>query len=98
MSAMSLAALLYRARDLELITPTAYESAVKYMSRAGWRRDEPGALGPPERPRLLRRAVELLDESGITLKDLADESHLPLEEIRQYLAVPDSPSRVTVEV
>jgi Zn-dependent peptidase ImmA (M78 family) len=54
---MSLAALLYRARQDELLTPTAYESAVKYISRVGWRKREPGDLGPPERPRLLRKAV-----------------------------------------
>jgi Zn-dependent peptidase ImmA (M78 family) len=60
---ISLAALLYRAREEQLISPTTYESAIKYMSRAGWRKVEPGDLGPPERPRLLRRAVRALADS-----------------------------------
>lgn len=95
---MSLAALLYRARDLELISATTYESAIKYMSRAGWRKTEPGDLGPPERPRLLRRAVEALDAEGIALEDLADEAQLPLDVLREYLTVPGAPPRVAVEV
>lgn len=54
---MSLGALLYRARELELITPTNYESAVKYMSKRGWRVREPGSSGPPEEPKLLGDAI-----------------------------------------
>jgi Zn-dependent peptidase ImmA (M78 family)/transcriptional regulator with XRE-family HTH domain len=95
---MSLGALLYRARDLELISATTYESAVKYMSRAGWRKTEPGDLGPPERPRLLRRAVEALDAEGISLEDLADEARLPLEVVSEYLTVLGVPPRVTIDL
>lgn len=73
---VSIAALLYRARDLELLTPTAYESAIKQMSRRGWRRQEPGDLGQPEMPALLREAVKLLGEAGIALDHLAAELHL----------------------
>src|SRR5262249_53779762 len=54
---MSLGALLYRARELNLLSPTGYESAVKYMSKRGWRSREPGPSLPPEEPKLLRDAV-----------------------------------------
>ncbi len=91
---MSLAALLYRAREDSLLSKTAYESAIKYMSRAGWRRTEPGDLGPPERPRLLRRAARALQENGISLEDLADEARIPVSIIRKYLHVPGARSRV----
>jgi Zn-dependent peptidase ImmA (M78 family) len=94
---MSLAALLYRARQGHLLGDTAYESAIKYMSRAGWRKDEPVDLGPPERPRLLRRAVTALDEAGITVADLAAEAHLPLELVQEYLTA-GIPPRVRVEL
>jgi Zn-dependent peptidase ImmA (M78 family)/transcriptional regulator with XRE-family HTH domain len=94
---MSLAALLYRAHEEGLLGDTAYESAIKYMSRAGWRKTEPGDLGSPERPQLLRRAVRVLEESDVSLDDLADEAHIPVSVIRQYLQVPGTQSRVTVE-
>jgi Zn-dependent peptidase ImmA (M78 family)/DNA-binding XRE family transcriptional regulator len=95
---MSLAALLYRAREDGLLSQTSYESAIKYMSRAGWRRREPGDLGPPERPRLLHRAVLALRETGVTLEDLADEAHFPVEIIRNYIQLPGADSRVAVEL
>jgi len=95
---MSLAALLYRARQDELLSPTAYESAVKYISRAGWRKREPVDLGPPERPRLLRRAVRALEDSGISRDDLVDEAHIPLALIDEYVTMPGSSQRVSVEL
>ena len=95
---MSLAALLYRARQDELLTPTAYESAVKYISRAGWRKREPGDLGPPERPRLLRKAVCALEDNGISRDDLVDEAHIPPALIDEYVRMPGSSRRVNVEL
>ena len=95
---VSLAALLYRARDLELITKTAYESAIKYSSRRGWRRDEPGHLGPPERPQLLTRAVEALDAIGIDRQQFADEVHIRVEDLEQYLEPVGVRERVSIEI
>jgi Zn-dependent peptidase ImmA (M78 family)/transcriptional regulator with XRE-family HTH domain len=95
---MSLGALLYRAQDVGLMTATTYESAMKYMSRAGWRKHEPGELGPPERPRLLRRAAEVLDQTGIDAERLAELAHIPIEEVRMYLTMPAAPGRVAVEL
>lgn len=93
---VSLAALIYRARQLGLLSDSGYLSAVKYMSRAGWRRREPGDIGSPERPRLLRHAMRALEHSGRTLDDLAEEARLPLPELREYLATPGSTPRVDV--
>lgn len=96
---ISMAALLYRAREDELVTPKAYQSAIKYMSRAGWRKSEPGDLGPPERPRLLRSAARALVESGMTVDDLAGEAHIPVAIVRLYVQPhQDAPRRVSVEV
>lgn len=95
---VSLAALLYRAREDGLINATSYESAIKYMSRAGWRKNEPGDLGAPERPRLLRRAAEMLEAAGIDVEALAQEASLPLDEVRGYLTVPGEHTRVTVDL
>jgi hypothetical protein len=78
--------------------PHESESAIKHMSRAGWRRKEPGDRGPPEHPRLLRRAVEALREkAGVTIEDLAAEAHLSVDLVEGYLR-PGVPARVTVEL
>jgi Zn-dependent peptidase ImmA (M78 family)/DNA-binding transcriptional regulator YiaG len=82
---ISLAALLYRARQDGLITEKGYTSATRYITRAGWRQTEPGDGGPPERPRLLAAAMEALGRSGMTVGDLADEARLPLRLVELYL-------------
>ncbi len=62
---VSLGALLFRAKDLGTLSQTSYESAIKMMARRGWRSNEPGDLGLPERPTLLHRATELLHGAGM---------------------------------
>lgn len=74
---MSLGALLYRARDLELISPVGYESAVKYMSKKGWRTREPGPSGAPEEPKLLRDALGMLIDNRVDLDVLFEDGGLP---------------------
>ena len=73
---ISIAAQLIRARDLKLITPAAYESKMKYMSRMGWRRREPGPQRHPEKPDLVNQAIGLLEQSGTTLEMVAEEGNL----------------------
>jgi Zn-dependent peptidase ImmA (M78 family) len=73
---ISIAAQLMRGRDLGLITPTAYQSKMKYMSRMGWRQHEPGPQRPPEKPDLLNQAIGLLEQSGTSLERIADEGNL----------------------
>lgn len=94
---VSLAAMLYRARDLQLMTPASYEAAVKQMSRRGWRVQEPGDIGRPERPALLRKAFELLEDSGTRVEELADAVELPIETVLSLVdaGLPRRP-RVTV--
>lgn len=73
---MSMGALLYRARELGTLSPTSYESAVKYMNHKRWRVREPGVRRPPEKPRLLQKALELLASHGTSLDDIAARSNL----------------------
>lgn len=82
---VSIAALLKRAHTLEVISTTTYTQAMKTMSIRGWRRDEPGNLGAPERPVLLGEAVRVAQENGTTLSDLADEAGLPLSDLERLL-------------
>lgn len=74
---VSMAAILYRARELGLLNATAYENAMKYLSRKGWRVREPGRAREPEQPSLLAEALALLAQVGTTLDALADEANLP---------------------
>jgi Zn-dependent peptidase ImmA (M78 family) len=90
---ISMAALLYRARQDGLITETGYTSAMRYISRAGWRQTEPGDEGRPEHPRLLAAAMTALSRSGKTVLDIADEARLPLRLVELYLQ-PAGPRRV----
>jgi Zn-dependent peptidase ImmA (M78 family)/transcriptional regulator with XRE-family HTH domain len=96
---VSIAALLMRARTLGVMTPARYTSAMKAMSARGWRHHEPGdeRLGALEMPVLLRRAVQRLDETGITLRELCENAALPLPDVESLLDVADDP-RPTVDL
>ena len=74
---VSVAALLRRARTLGVMPEGAYVQALKTMSTRGWNRREPIRLPQAETPVMLARAVQLLEQSGITTDQLADEVGLP---------------------
>lgn len=73
---LSMGALLYRAKELGTLSPTSYESAVKYMNQKRWRIREPGIRRAAEKPRLLQKALELLASHGMSLDDIAHRSNL----------------------
>ena len=91
---VSIAALLYRARELGVMADPTYRRAVTRMSAMGRRTDESafGDLGPAEEPILLARAIELLAESGSALDDLAESVGLPIERITALLGSEQRPS------
>ncbi|GMA91491.1 ImmA/IrrE family metallo-endopeptidase [Homoserinibacter gongjuensis] len=53
---VSLAALLYRARTLGVMSDVTYRNAIIRMSQNGWRRAEPGKVSVLEMPSMLARA------------------------------------------
>jgi Zn-dependent peptidase ImmA (M78 family)/transcriptional regulator with XRE-family HTH domain len=73
---VSIGAQLMRARNLGLLSSDGYQSKMKYMSRMGWRRREPGPHRPPEKPDLLNQAIGLLEDNGTTLDSVAEEGNL----------------------
>jgi Zn-dependent peptidase ImmA (M78 family)/DNA-binding XRE family transcriptional regulator len=93
---ISIAAQLLRARDLSLLTADTYVSKVKYMSRMGWRRREPGPHRPPEKPDLLNQAIGLLEQSGTTLDTIAEEGNLLARDVllKRLCLTPRQPLRV----
>lgn len=93
---VSIAALLMRARTLEIMPPNVYTQAYKFMSMRGWRKVEPGRLSAPESPILLRAAVDLAAHSGHTLEVLVEQAGLPLEEVRAVLSYTDQRPKVAI--
>lgn len=95
---LSLAALLYRAKDLETMSPTAYETAMKYMASRGWRAREPGRVRRPEAPKLLQKAIIVLEDSGTSLEALASKQNLmPASHLAELLQLAPA-SRPSVAV
>jgi len=80
---VSIAALLYRARELGVMADATYRRAVTRMSAMGHRTNESafGDLGPSEEPMLFRRAIDLVEQSGTDLDHLADIVGLPVDRI-----------------
>lgn len=75
---VSKAALLYRARQLELISDDQYKTGVIMLRRGGeanGEREDP--LIAPEQPELLRRSFEVLaTRKGVYAEDVAEALHL----------------------
>lgn len=81
---VSVAALLYRARSLGVMTETAYRRAVISMSSQYGRRQEPGDLGTAERALMLRRAAEMAMPDD-PVAQLARATHLHVATIAEIL-------------
>ncbi len=75
---VSLQALLYRARELGIYSDTTYRNAMKRISKEGWRRQEPGARPSIEEPSLLPKALQLLEDAGVSALRLATETRVPM--------------------
>jgi Zn-dependent peptidase ImmA (M78 family) len=72
---VSLAALIYRARELNLVGEAEYRRAYKGLSIRGWRRHEPEE--PPfERPELFLKAMRTLwEKKGVGVPGVAADLH-----------------------
>jgi Zn-dependent peptidase ImmA (M78 family) len=81
---VALQALLYRARDLDIITDRSYTQAMKTMSARGWRKDEPIDLGSPETPVMLTKALEV---AQIDEEELAERTAIPQALLHDVLAL-----------
>jgi len=88
---VSIGALLIRANALGVMDDGTYVRGMKVMSAHGWRKKEPVDLGPPESPLLLSNSVQLLEEEGITVEELAAEAALSLEDFKFFLGRSSDP-------
>lgn len=78
---VSIAALLYRAKKLEIISDAAYRRAVVTMNKNYGRTTEPFPLRSFEKPTLLSSALELICSTGQTDEDLATEICISVDDL-----------------
>ncbi len=83
---VSIAALIRRAYQLEIITERQYTSLFQQLTAHGWRTREPSHLDvAAERPRVLRRMVEMVYGKPVNYQKLMGEMHLRPLLIRQIV-------------
>lgn len=87
---LSVAALLFRARELGAMDGACYRNAVAWMASHGYRSHEPEPLIYSDRPHLLGEAVELLTQAGIGRGELADRLGVSVGRLNGLIA--DSPT------
>lgn len=78
---VSIAALLRRANDLEVMSDEAYTQAMRTLGTRGWRIEEPGDLGPPESPRLLALAIKAAHVDSATLATWTGWPHALIDDV-----------------
>jgi Zn-dependent peptidase ImmA (M78 family)/DNA-binding XRE family transcriptional regulator len=82
---VSIQALIYRAHELGIIADRQYRYLFEQVAIRGWRTREPENLDVPlEKPRMLRKIVEVLS-LGNNLSHLASELNLNADDVREIL-------------
>jgi len=93
---MSVQALLYRLRDLRIISDSHYTWWCKGINRMGWRKEEPFELAPEKSKWLLQNTLRALSEGLLTTdeaksllgKTMERQEPLSLIERRAFLKLP----------
>jgi Zn-dependent peptidase ImmA (M78 family)/transcriptional regulator with XRE-family HTH domain len=93
---VSIAALLYRAKSLKVISDAAYRRAVMIMNKRYGRNTEPYPLSRPEMPTLLFSACQVAENLGISLRQIATESCVSLEDLNAVIGDPDPRPAVNI--
>lgn len=88
---ISLAALVYRCRRLELWSEATHLRAVKRLAADGY--PERGPLGPRETPVMLGRAAAMLHGVGYSLEALAADYRLPASAVHEIVDAGSGPDR-----
>lgn len=82
---VSLQAIIYRAYELGLLSATQYRSAHVYISRKGWRKNEPAEdcidIEPSE---IVPKCFNLLENQGINPSDIATALNLQLSLLSKF--------------
>jgi len=83
---VSVAALMRRALDLEVIKPSLYKWLCIQYARQGWRKDEPGSFEYRERTvRFKQMLLHALAKEAISLSEGASLSNMKMGAFREYI-------------
>lgn len=93
---VSIAALLYRAKSLEVISGAAYRRAVVTMNGRYGRQNEPYPLERQELPALLATACHVAERAGHSRERIASEACLSIDDLNTIVGNPDPRPLVTV--
>ncbi len=95
---VAMAALIRRARDLNLIDDSRFRSLVVSMSQKGWRKVEPVSIAA-DRPTVLKEALRVhLQQHGYSLPELAQVVAMRPDEFRARFDVEQSVARQRPDV
>lgn len=96
---VSVAALLYRAHDLGVMTDEGYRRAMVQMSINGWRLSEPSTGLQPEMPELLNRALSLIGgTTSASMAALVQDMRLGMDDIEAITGMKLEDRRPGVDV
>lgn len=85
---LSMTGVLYRARDLGIISPAYHKNLVRWFSIKGWRRKEPGQAYPGEKAHVFEQLIfHALAEDYIGESKAAELMSLPLAAFRSVRAL-----------
>jgi Zn-dependent peptidase ImmA (M78 family)/transcriptional regulator with XRE-family HTH domain len=94
---VSVAALLFRSRDLGVLSEATYRRAMSKMSMWGWRSQEPQPVSGEQNPTVLPRAMALLREQRVTNDQIRREVGYPEGLIEEIEAVTAARPRITFD-
>lgn len=94
---VSIASLIYRAHKLRVLSGHSYRRGFTELNTrhhpdgTSWRKREPGDLGRPEQTVLLRKVMDVLQEDGTSIEDIANELFMPVERIEALVGFDERP-------
>ncbi len=92
---VSVDSLLYRSKELEIVSESTQRRAYITLHSLP-RRSQPIWNYPGERPELLKSAIELLNEVGASLAQIADDLQMTPQHIRRLADIDDPQPKLTL--
>ncbi|MBV8518797.1 MAG: XRE family transcriptional regulator [Acidobacteria bacterium] len=92
---VSMSAILYRARELDIVSDRQHKYLRMHLGKRGWTKCEPVDI-PIEAPRALHYMADLAYRDDRSHRALADDAHLPLFWINRIFSAQAAPRRTEV--
>ncbi len=97
---VSIAALIYRANELQLLSENQYLYLQKQISRNHWRKHEPGDDQlPQEHPVIFKQALKMIVDANLLSKqEVANILGLPVEELEAFFRTSFKPAETNLNL